>query len=115
MDSSSKMPDEYEIQIDEHGTTGTTRYYKNKKYHRLDGPAIKNTAGSGMWYCEGNLHRLDGPAIVWSNGKGISWYINGWEVTTEIREWANELGIDLENLSEDEKLLIVIKWSDYDR
>jgi len=62
--------------------------------------------------------RLDGPVFISKdideNGKNITeWYINGFHVDNEIRAWAKENDIDLDNLSEDDKLLIKLVWSDY--
>ena len=59
------------------------------------------------------LHRLDGPAIVWVN-ESTSWFINGYNVSTQIRKWAKENNIDLDNLTDVDKALIKIVWADYD-
>jgi len=60
-------------------------------------------------------HRLDGPAFIstmeyqdYSN-----WYINDFSVSIVITKWAEENDIDLEYLSEDDKLLIKLMWADY--
>ena len=49
-------------------TSGNKRWYKDGKYHRLDGPAIEYSDGEKRWYKEGNLHREDGPAIEYPSG-----------------------------------------------
>ena len=59
------------------------------------------------------LHRLDGPAIVWVNGSTY-WFINGYNVSTQIRKWANKSGINLSRLSYADKALIKLIWADYD-
>jgi|JI10StandDraft_1071094.scaffolds.fasta_scaffold12366_2 hypothetical protein len=53
---------------------GSKRWYKDGKYHRIDGPAIEFANGTKEWYKEGKYHRLDGPAIEWSDG-GKAWYL----------------------------------------
>ena len=62
-----------------------------------------------FWY------RLDGPAVTIDRGISFVsyWYVNGYCVDTEIREWAEEMNIDLENLTEEDKILIAMAWSDY--
>lgn len=80
--------------------------------HRLDGPAVEYGGGTTSWFFHGKRHRLDGPALLWISGIE-DWFINGCDVTNEITSWTKELGIDLNNLSEDDKILIQIKWSDY--
>lgn len=65
-----------------------------------------------------NLSRLDGPVYINKetdeNGKNITeWWVNGFHVTDEITQWAKDNDIDLDNLSEDDKLLIKLVWADY--
>lgn len=69
---------------------------------------------------EGGLHRMDGPAVIWNDDFDLSnerhrhqWWINNLPVTVFIEPWAEEMGIDLKNLTEDDKLLIQIKWGEY--
>ena len=61
------------------------------------------------------LHRTTGPAAIMIIGHPeISrlnfWYINGVNVTAEITEWTKENGIDVNNLSEEDKQFIKMKW-----
>ena len=42
-----------------------------------------------------------------------SWYINSHRVTAQITKWAKDNGIDLDNLTEVDKALIKLVWSDY--
>ena len=91
---------------------GTKYWYLNGKYHREDGPAIIFASGNLFWYKNGIQHRIDGPAIEWTNGH-TSWIINGHLVTELIGEWAKDHEIDLDNLTEVDKLLIKLTWSDY--
>ena len=79
--------------------------------HNKNGPAIIYKSGQYSWWYNGGRHRLDGPAYV-ENARS-DWYINGKLVTIEITHWAKEQGIDLKNLTEDDKILIKLAWSDY--
>ncbi len=69
---------------------GVERYFKDGKYHREDGPAIKYPNGTGDWYLNGELHRVDGPAVKWSDGSEF-WYLNGkpHRVDGPAMKWAN--------------------------
>jgi len=58
---------------------GTNYWYKEGKYHRLDGPAVEYSNGDKWWYKEGKRHRIDGPAIEWDNGSK-KWYYEGKEI-----------------------------------
>ena len=51
-------------------------YNKERKRHRLDGPAYEGAGGYKRWYIDGKLHRLDGPAQEYSDGSK-NWYVNG--------------------------------------
>jgi hypothetical protein len=55
---------------------GRKEWYKEGKLHREDGPAIIDTSGLKFWYKEGNFHREDGPAVELSNGTKY-WYKEG--------------------------------------
>ena len=60
------------------------------------------------------FHRLDGPAIIWKhNQHADEWWINNKDVTIEIFNWAKAQGIDLDNLTEDDKIMIKLTWKDY--
>ena len=63
-----------------------------------------------VWY----YHRLDGPTVIYDNGRK-EWWINGFGVTTPIRSWAKDNDIDLDNLTNDDKVLINLAWSDHVR
>ena len=70
---------------------------------------------------EGAFHRLDGPAVIWNDNmdNGIEnftknqWWIHGFPVDDLIKPWAEGMNIDLDNLSEEDKIIITIVWSDY--
>lgn len=59
------------------------------------------------------LHRLDGPAVIWDDDEH-DWYVHNFNITSIIILWAIDMSIDLKNLSNDDKILIAMKWSDYD-
>lgn len=47
-------------------------WYKDGKYHREDGPAIRHK-NNALWYVDGKRHRLDGPAVVQGGGPKEFW------------------------------------------
>ena len=53
-----------------------TKWSKNNKAYRTDGPAIEYVSGDKMWYVNGLLHRADGPAVEWADGYK-EWWVNG--------------------------------------
>lgn len=65
------------------------------------------------------IHRLDGPAFcTFTFDKKVGkkqWVVNGYQITDKITEWAIERNIDLNNLTDDEKLIIKLEWSNYGR
>lgn len=56
--------------------SGYKFWFLNKKYHRINGPAIIHENGSECWYIYNKLHRIDGAAIVYSD-QSPDWYLNG--------------------------------------
>ena len=81
-------------------------------YHREDGPAVEWWHGGKDWYVNGVKHRLDGPATINRIGNKI-WFINGFDVNNKITKWAKERDIDLDNLSEEDKMIIQLEWGNY--
>jgi hypothetical protein len=55
---------------------GTKKWYKNRKLHRDDGPAIEWATGDRDWYINGECHREDGPAEEFENGTR-RWFVHG--------------------------------------
>ena len=51
-------------------------FYKNRKYHRLNGPAIEYVDGDSMWFKDGLFHRTNGPAIEWADN-AKEWWVEG--------------------------------------
>ena len=88
---------------------GSQFWYKQYSValHREDGPAVIFKNGHTEWYKEGSLHREDGPAIIRTNGDKY-WYIHNEDITFEVIQWAEHCNIDLDNMSESEKLLLKI-------
>jgi len=95
--------------IDEYGTK---RWWVDSRLHREDGPAIENPDGHKQWWVDGKCHRLDGPAVEFADGRKF-WCVNDHYITDEITKWAKENEINIDNLSEDDKLMIKLVWADY--
>ena len=74
LDWTSSFPKNYTGSVE--WPDGAKFWYKEGKYHRLDGPAIEWADGDKQWLIEGNLHREDGPAIEHLNGTKY-WYKDG--------------------------------------
>lgn len=55
---------------------GDTFWYKNRKIHRIDGPAVECANGTKFWYYNNKCHRKDGPAVEWFDGEKW-WFIKG--------------------------------------
>lgn len=91
--------------------SGTKEWYVDGLRHREDGPAIE-CANSRHWYVNGKCHRLDGPAIEYEDKK-TCWYINGVYASSHIGPWAVELGIDLKNLTNEDKFIIMMIWENF--
>jgi hypothetical protein len=54
---------------------GPTRWCRNGKLHRVNGPAITHADGSTRWYDMGKLHRIGGPALDLVGGVK-EWWVN---------------------------------------
>jgi hypothetical protein len=80
----------------------------NGQYHREDGPAIIGPDGSQKWYVNGKRHREDGPAYIGSNGRQL-WYLNNKNITKDVTNWASERNIDLNNMSDVDKMVLKIE------
>lgn len=90
--------------------------------HRINGPAMVSNFFE-VYANNGMVDRLDGPAVIIKNssvmqGPSISlnvkeqniWVIKDKDVTEEMNNWANSNHINLDNLSEEDKILINMKW-----
>jgi hypothetical protein len=87
---------------------GTKVWFLNSKCHREDGPAIVYPDGTQVWYLNGKYHREDGPAYIGSDGTQ-EWYVNDKHITKEVNDWANERNIDLNNMSDMDKMILKIE------
>lgn len=58
----------------------------------------------------GKRHRLDGPAHYNGVTGKHYWYINGTLMGMIFRMWMEETGIDFVNPTENDKILIQLKW-----
>lgn len=58
-------------------------------------------------------HRLDGPALTYSHPEmNADWFIMNEHVDTdEYLTWIKEMGIDLNNLTGDDEMLIILRWA----
>lgn len=75
INSHSEIPDNF-TGIVEYEYPNGTRYFKEGKVHREDGPAVQWADGYKEWYKEDKLHRIDGPAVEYINGKK-EWWVDG--------------------------------------
>ena len=72
-----------------------------------------NFVMQGTIYKNGHMmHRLDGPAVIPDNGKP-KWFVNNYPASNEVERFAKEMFIDLENLTEEDKTLIAIKFANF--
>jgi hypothetical protein len=85
--------------------SGRQEWLLNGKYHREDGPAIIFPDGHQHWCLNDKLHREDGPAVIWPDGSEY-WYANNKHITQEVNNWANERDIDLNNMSDMDKMIL---------
>jgi hypothetical protein len=88
--------------------SGTQEWWLNGIRHRKDGPAVIYPDGYQEWWLNGERHREDGPAIINSDGTKY-WYINGKQITKEVNDWAKERNIDLNNMSDMDKMILKIE------
>jgi hypothetical protein len=86
---------------------GTQYWYKDGKLHREDGPAIIYSYGSKYWYKYDKIHCEDGPAVILSGGNKY-WYKDEIDIANDVYTWAKQCDIDLENITDCDKLLLKI-------
>lgn len=89
-------------------------------WHRVGGAAYKykdNKFISIIYYQNDQYHRYDGPASIdidrfpKKHTTHTSWYIRGQRVDEyHYRLWLIEMGMDINNLSDNDKVLIDLKW-----
>jgi hypothetical protein len=72
-------------------------------------PTLKtHSDGTQGWWLNDKLHREDGPAYIGCYGTQY-WYINGKHITKEVTIWAKERNIDLNNMSDEDKMVLKIE------
>lgn len=87
---------------------GTKIWAQNGLLHRVDGPVIQNDFFDvpNLWCLNGMVHRINGPA------NGTRWFLFGEDINgaTRLKKWAKENGINLFNMSEEDKVFFYMKW-----
>lgn len=82
-------------------------WYLDGRLHRDNGPAVRDN-NMEIYYKHGICHRSFGPAFI---RYGLeSWVFYDQNVTDELLKWAEDNGIELDNLSEEDKSLMKMKW-----
>lgn len=85
---------------------GGTIWFKDKKVHRDNGPAMEFPDGSWTYYSNGRASREDGPAHFCAIAKSIDWCLSG--KTYSFDTWCEIL-----RLSNEEKLKLRLRWAEY--
>lgn len=58
-------------------------------------------------------HNLFGPSVISFDGKTKMYYINDKCVNQIFPKWIEERGVDLENLTDEDKMIIEFEWGNY--
>lgn len=88
----------------------------NNLYHCEYGPAILYEDGDCMYCINGVLHRYEGPArnvgSAESSYRIQDYFIRGKHISTdEYLSWIKNHDMDIDNLSDNDKTLIDIRWA----
>ena len=98
------------------------KIYEKFGYYQISDDMTIQITPNGIYFSNLNYgdHRLDGPTVIYSTDflsifphMKTKWCINNYNVTEEITKWAEENDIDLDNLTDVDKALIKLIWSDY--
>jgi hypothetical protein len=89
-------------------SNGKQEWYLNDERHREDGPAIIWSDGQQEWWSNDKRHREDGPAVIFPDGTQ-QWWLNDKPITEEVNYWANERNIDLNDMSDMDKMILKIE------
>jgi hypothetical protein len=66
---------------------GNLYWYQNNLLHRdEDRPARIDENSLLLWYQNNKWHRSSGPAVIYPSGT-LEWWINGEDITLEVRKW----------------------------
>ena len=84
----------------------------DRTVHREDGPAVEWADGDMWWMLNNRLTRFDGPAIIrTSPAHGNDWYLFDYRIDEDIyRQFLLDHGMDIENLTAEDKLFIEFAW-----
>lgn len=89
----------------------TTTIGRNFDYHNLHGPAVV-TVLSSMYCVRHKRHRYEGPAWYEHGTFREIWSIWDHSVTgSEYKAWLKDSGMDIDNLTDEDKVLIDLRWS----
>lgn len=78
-------------------------------WHREDGPAYIGKWSIEYWFND-KWHRYDGPAYIDLASQQEEYYIHQRLVDTEeYLSWLNDMGMDIDNLTDEDKVLIDLK------
>lgn len=83
------------------------------RWHREDGPAFWCEDGHEEYWIIDERHRYEGPAVVYGRDvitKNEYWIRNNEIDGEQYLSWIKENGIDLKNLSDNDKIMIDMKW-----
>lgn len=80
----------------------------NNKLHNDSGAAVIHCSGYSFMK-HGLLHRYDGPAQY--SKYSSTWHIHDTRISeAQYRIWLKDMGMDIDNLSDNDKILIDMKW-----
>lgn len=86
------------------------RYIGSNGLHNLVGPAEINYNGSYVYFVNGLLHRYDGPAY-YNSSVFKHYYLHNTRINETVYfKWLEEMGMDIDNLTPEDKTLIDLKW-----
>lgn len=106
---------EYTWYIPIEGTVPDDQNITGYIWHCLDGPANFTTEGHKEYWINDIRHRYDGPAITYDENSYHTdeWYIHDKEIDGyEYMDWLEEQGMNINNLTDTDKILIDIRWRD---
>lgn len=90
-----------------------TRSIDSFAWHKEDGPALVTTDGHYEYWVDNKRHRLDGPAVEYGSPHiEDDWFLwDNYVNPKEYKAWCKERGIDLDNLSPEDEIIIEMGWN----
>lgn len=80
--------------------------------HRIGAPAIEYDDGTWEYWANNCLHNIYGPSAI-PEGKE-TWVINGLFTLGKIlQQWMIDNNIDWKNLSTEDRIMIELRWGEY--